>query len=185
MDAEQFRRAGYQAIDRLCDYHSSLRNRPVHIPTSAPIEGEDIQVIADDYQNIPRSLRTSLRQAHSRAYLKKLYASSTSNPGFMSFYNISEVGGGIIQTSASDSALVATVAARSRYIREHPHVAMENLVLYISSQTHSLGKKAGLILGLKVRTLQVTAQDDFALRGDTLKVALEEDVNAGLHPFIL
>jgi aromatic-L-amino-acid decarboxylase len=62
---------------------------------------------------------------------------------------------------------------------------MENLVLYISSQTHSLGKKAGLVLGLKVRTLQVTAQDDFALRGDTLKAALEEDVSAGLHPFIL
>jgi aromatic-L-amino-acid decarboxylase len=62
---------------------------------------------------------------------------------------------------------------------------MENLVLYISSQTHSLGKKAGLVLGLKVRTLQVTAEDDFALRGDTLKAALEEDVNAGFHPFIL
>jgi hypothetical protein len=25
----RFRRAGYQAIDRICDYHSSLRNRPV------------------------------------------------------------------------------------------------------------------------------------------------------------
>jgi aromatic-L-amino-acid decarboxylase len=81
--------------------------------------------------------------------------------------------------------LVATVAARSRYIREHPHVAMEDLVLYITTQTHSLGKKAGLVLGLKVRTLEVTAQDNFALRGDTLKVALEEDVNAGFHPFIL
>jgi aromatic-L-amino-acid decarboxylase len=122
-----------------------------------------------------------------------------------SFYNTTEVGGGVIQvcfsssfpspniidpraihkTTASDSALIATVAARSRYIREHPHVAIEKLVLYTTTQTHSLGKKAGLVLGLKVRTLEVTAEDDFALRGETLDVALKEDVDAGLHPFVL
>lgn len=122
-----------------------------------------------------------------------------------SFYNTTEVGGGVIQvcfsfsvpspnfidplaihkTTASDSALIATVAARSRYIREHPHVAMEKLVLYTTTQTHSLGKKAGLVLGLKVRALEVTAEDDFALRGETLEVALKEDVDAGLHPFVL
>jgi len=33
--------------------------------------------------------------------------------------------------------------------------------------------------------LPVTAEDDFALRGETLEVALKEDVDAGLHPFIL
>ncbi|KAG1899805.1 pyridoxal phosphate-dependent transferase [Suillus fuscotomentosus] len=196
MNAEQFRRAGYQAIDRICDYHVTLRDRPVLsqvepgyfrkvLPSSAPTQGEDFQLIADDYQNTFEGI------------LAELYASSTSNPGFNwsvspaytkleavvmdwiaqllgldeSFYNISEVGGGVIQPSASESALVATVAARSRYIHEHPQVAMENLVLYTTTQTHSLGKKAGL--------------DDFALRGDTLKVALEEDMNAGFHPFIL
>jgi len=62
---------------------------------------------------------------------------------------------------------------------------MEKLVLYTTTQTHSLGKKAGVILGLKVRTLQVTAEDNFALRGETLEVALKEDAQAGLHPFIL
>jgi hypothetical protein len=62
---------------------------------------------------------------------------------------------------------------------------MEKLVLYTTTQTHSLGKKAGLVLGLKVRALEVTAEDDFALRGETLEMALKEDVNAGLHPFIL
>jgi aromatic-L-amino-acid decarboxylase len=81
--------------------------------------------------------------------------------------------------------LIATVAARSRYTREHPHVPVEKLVLYTTTQTHSLGKKAGLVLGLKVRALPVTAEDDFALRGETLEVALKEDVDAGLHPFIL
>ncbi|KAG1900911.1 pyridoxal phosphate-dependent transferase [Suillus fuscotomentosus] len=229
MNAEQ---AGYQAIDRICDYHVTLRDRPVlsqvepgylrkALPSSAPTEGEDFQLIADDYQKYIIPGLTHWQHPSFFAYfptsstfegiLAELYASSTSNPGFNwsvspacteleavimdwmaqllgldeSFYNISEVGGGVIQTSASDSVLVATVAARSRYIREHPQVAMENLVLYTTTQTHSLGKKAGLILGLKVRALGVTAQDDFALRGDTLKVALEEDTNAGFHPFIL
>ncbi|KAG1818036.1 pyridoxal phosphate-dependent transferase [Suillus subaureus] len=228
----RFRKAGYQAIDRICDYHGSLRGRPVSsqvepgylrkaLPSSAPTEGEDFQLIADDYQKHIIPGLTHWQHPSFFAYfptsstfegiLAELYASSTSNPGFnwsaspacteleavvmdwtaqilgldKAFYNISEVGGGVIQTSASDSVLVATVAARSRYIREHPHVAMEDLVLYITTQTHSLGKKAALVLGLKVHTLQVTAQDDFALRGDTLKVALEEDVKAGFHPFIL
>ncbi|KAG1818039.1 pyridoxal phosphate-dependent transferase [Suillus subaureus] len=232
MDIEQFRRAGYQAIDRICDYYTSLRDKPVSsqvepgylrkaLPASAPMEGEDFQLIADDYQKYIIPGLTHWQHPSFFAYfptactfegiLGELYASSASTPGFnwsaspacteleavvmdwtaqilglhKSFYNTTEIGGGVIQTSASDSALIATVAARSRYIREHPHVALETLVLYTTTQTHSLGKKAGLVLGLKVRALEVTAEDDFALRGETLEVALKEDVDAGLHPFIL
>lgn len=58
-------------------------------------------------------------------------------------------------------------------------------MLYTTTQTHSLGKKAGLILGLNVRALEVTAEDNYALRGATLKRALEEDARAGVYPFIL
>lgn len=122
------------------------------------------------------------------------------------FYNSSGTGGGVIQvlgidvlsllvsllirpvrkqTTASDSALVATVAARSRCVRRHPNAAVDKLVLYTTTQTHSLGQKAGLILGVNVRALEVTAEDNYALRGTTLKRALEEDANAGLYPFIL
>ena len=70
-------------------------------------------------------------------------------------------------------------------MREHPDVPAEKLVLYTTTQTHSLGKKAGLVLGLKVRALEVTAEDNYALRGVTLNRALEEDASAGLHPFML
>ena len=70
-------------------------------------------------------------------------------------------------------------------MREHPDVPAEKLVLYTTTQTHSLGKKAGLVLGLKVRALEVTTEDNYALRGVTLKRALEEDASAGLHPFML
>ena len=73
----RFRKAGYQAIDRICDYYYSLEKQPVvsqvqpgylrealpgmlrkharsidadREPDSAPSEGEDFQIIQDDYQ---------------------------------------------------------------------------------------------------------------------------------------
>ncbi|KAF8629833.1 hypothetical protein AX15_003200 [Amanita polypyramis BW_CC] len=101
------------------------------------------------------------------------------------FLNSSGVGGGVIQSTASESSLVATVAARSRYQREHPNCKAEDLVIYTTTQTHSLGMKAGLVLGLNVRALEVREKDQFALKGETLRTALMEDERAGLKPFIL
>lgn len=122
------------------------------------------------------------------------------------FWNESQTGGGVIQvlsfkmysvvvfdlifppvfkTTASDSVLVATVAARSRYTRLHPDADLSKLVIYVSSQTHSAGAKAALILGLTYRILDVSLEDDLALRGSTLRAALEEDKATGKHPFIL
>ena len=59
------------------------------------------------------------------------------------------------------------------------------MVIYTTSQTHSLGVKAALVLGLECRALDVTADDHFALRGATLRKALEEDKARGKHPFVL
>lgn len=100
------------------------------------------------------------------------------------FYNSSEVGGGVIQTTASDSVLVTVVAARSRYQRQHPDAKIEDLILYTTSQTHALGKKAALILGLQVRVLDVQSEDEYGLRGDSLRVSLEKDLASGLKPFM-
>jgi aromatic-L-amino-acid/L-tryptophan decarboxylase len=77
------------------------------------------------------------------------------------------------------------VAARSRYQREHSDAKAEELVIYTTTQTHSLGTKAGLVLGLQVCTLEVRPEDNYALRGDTLRSALEEDEKLGRKPFIL
>lgn len=77
------------------------------------------------------------------------------------------------------------VAARSRYAKLHPEVPMEKLVIYGTTMTHSLGSKAALILGLRFRALEVSKSDNYGLRGDTLRQALEEDKKAGLAPFIL
>ncbi|KAF8348273.1 pyridoxal-dependent decarboxylase conserved domain-containing protein [Amanita rubescens] len=143
--------------------------------------------------------------------LADLYSSSTCNPGFNwsaspactelevivmdwaarlfglspTFLNSSGVGGGVIQSTASDSALVAVVAARSRYQVEHPNCKAEELVIYTTTQTHSLGTKAGLVLGLQVHTLEVRAEDRYSLRGETLRSALVEDEKLGRKPFIL
>lgn len=59
------------------------------------------------------------------------------------------------------------------------------MVIYTTTQTHSLGVKAGLVLGLECRALEVTEEDKFALRGETLRKALAEDAARGKHPFIL
>ena len=89
------------------------------------------------------------------------------------------------QTTASDSALTAAVAARSRYTKTHPGVPLDKLVIYGTSQTHSLGAKAALILGLQFRAIEVYAKDDYALRGESLVGALEEDRKDGKHPFVV
>ncbi|KAF9528480.1 aromatic-L-amino-acid decarboxylase [Crepidotus variabilis] len=232
MDIEQFRKAGYQAIDRICEHFYALQEKPVMsqvkpgylsqlVPATPPEKGEDFQIIADDFQRCIMPGITHWTHPSFFAYfptansfegiLGDLYASSVSTPGFnwvaspaatelesivldwaacllglsSVFKNTSRVGGGVIQTTASDSVLTAVVAARSLYQRNHPDVPLESLVIYTTTQTHSLGAKAGLILGIKVKALEVKLEDQLCLRGEDLEKALEKDTNAGLRPFIL
>jgi aromatic-L-amino-acid decarboxylase len=163
------------------------------------------------------------------------------------------------QGAASESAIVATVAARERCLRmlsmrgapqvDEKHGLSLNgqndtsvktdelgtrindadgdvddtirdmyhskLVMYGSTQTHSIGIKVGRalysghtrspkagspivdrnvffdisqaakILGLKWRSLPTFKEDDYALTGETVRKALEEDEKKGLIPFML
>lgn len=89
------------------------------------------------------------------------------------------------QTTASDSALVVVVAARALYMRDHPDARLEDLVIYTTTQTHSLGSKAALVLGLQVRPIEVKQEHGFALREDALRSTLESDAKIGRKPFIL
>ncbi|CAD6932497.1 unnamed protein product [Tilletia controversa] len=59
------------------------------------------------------------------------------------------------------------------------------LVLYATTQTHSIAIKAASVLGLSFRALDVQAEDAYALRAHTLKAALDEDKEAGRIPFLL
>ena len=59
-------------------------------------------------------------------------------------------------------------------------------MIYVTTQTHSFGKKAGMVLGLKVRALSVdaNARAGYGLDEKTLRAAIEEDRSAGRAPFI-
>ena len=80
---------------------------------------------------------------------------------------------------------MAIVAARSRYQRLYPGIPTEKLIIYVTSQTHSLGLKAGLVLGLSVRTIPVRAQDNYSLRGQDLLEVIEMDKADGKHPIVM
>lgn len=129
------------------------------------------------------------------------------SPAFLTSPEPSEMvpghqGGGIILGSASEVALTMAVAARERAIRRlseqipmpqeegAPLAAWRGaqtakLVMYVTTQTHSIGTKAALILGLDVRKLPVTKADNFGLRGDVVRAAIEEDEAQGRVPFML
>ncbi|EIW65462.1 hypothetical protein TREMEDRAFT_70540 [Tremella mesenterica DSM 1558] len=61
----------------------------------------------------------------------------------------------------------------------------QKLVMYGSTQTHSIAAKAARLLGLRFRAVHVTAADGYALRGDALREAIEADVATDLVPFFV
>lgn len=62
---------------------------------------------------------------------------------------------------------------------------VSKMVIYGTTQTHTIGVKAANILGLQFRAIEVEAKDAYALRGNQLRKALEEDTAKGLIPFML
>lgn len=54
-------------------------------------------------------------------------------------------------------------------------------VLYLSGQAHSSVERAGLLGGIRLRSLK--ADTDHKLRGETLEAAIKADIDAGLIPF--
>ncbi|KAK0144010.1 Histidine decarboxylase [Merluccius polli] len=106
-------------------------------------------------------------------------------PSFFLHYHPDSVGGGIIQSTVSESTLVALLAARKDRLLQlqaelDQHV--DDSVLN-SRLAHSSVEKAGLISLVKIRFLPTDEQ--FSLRGDTLKEAIEEDRRMGLVPFLV
>lgn len=100
-------------------------------------------------------------------------------------------GGGVIQGSASEATLVALLAARTKVIRRLQATSpgltlgaiLEKLVFYTSDQAHSSVERAGLIGGVKLKS--IPSDSKFAMRASALKEVLEKDKAAGLIPFFL
>ncbi|XP_020645800.3 histidine decarboxylase [Pogona vitticeps] len=97
-------------------------------------------------------------------------------------------GGGILQSTVSESTLIALLAARKNKILDMKVSQPDTddstlnscLIAYASDQAHSSVEKAGLISLIKMRFLPV--DEHFSLRGETLRKAIEEDRSRGLTP---
>ncbi|KAL1496927.1 hypothetical protein ABEB36_007978 [Hypothenemus hampei] len=98
-------------------------------------------------------------------------------------------GGGVIQGTASEATLVALLGAKARTIaatkKKYPELKESDIVArlvgYTSSQSHSSVERAGLLGGVKLRSLQPDKNNK--LRGETVAQAIKEDREAGLIPF--
>ncbi|GAA5945127.1 uncharacterized protein JCM15063_006528 [Sporobolomyces koalae] len=232
MDREQFRKAGYAAVDRICDYFETLESRDVVpnvqpgdiaslIAPQAPEEGQPWDEIAQDFDRVILPGITHWQHPNFYAYfpanttyesiLADMYTGAVSNPGFNwlcspactelesvvmdwvakllgfneGWMNQGGVGGGIIMGSASESALTVCIAARERFMRLHPNTPVSDLVIVGTNQTHSLGAKAALILGVEFVAIATTAKDDWSLRGAALETELQKLEQSGKKPFIL
>ncbi|XP_076025678.1 histidine decarboxylase [Genypterus blacodes] len=113
-------------------------------------------------------------------------------PSFFLHHHDDSRGGGILQSTVSESTLVALLAARKDAIMQlraeldqdvDDSVLNSRLVAYASDQAHSSVEKAGQISLVKIRFLPTDEQ--FSLRGDALKQAIQEDRRRGLVPFML
>ncbi|XP_037958572.1 aromatic-L-amino-acid decarboxylase isoform X2 [Teleopsis dalmanni] len=98
-------------------------------------------------------------------------------------------GGGVIQGTASEATLVALLSAKAKKIQQvkkiHPdwddNTIISKLVGYSSEQAHSSVERAGLLGGVKLRS--VPADENNRLRGCALEDAIKKDLDEGLIPF--
>lgn len=101
---------------------------------------------------------------------------------------LSDSWSGVIQDTASTSTLVALMSARERASNyslsrgglqgeEHP------LIVYVSSHSHSSVEKAALLAGFGRANLRfIEADENFAMKADSLKQTLQADLAAGFTP---
>jgi aromatic-L-amino-acid decarboxylase len=99
-------------------------------------------------------------------------------------------GGGVIQHSASDAALVAVLAALHRVSAgrtERDGVAAGRFTVYTSGQTHSSVEKACRIAGLGAGALRKIDVDPttLAARPEHLRDLIEQDRAAGMTPALV
>lgn len=103
-------------------------------------------------------------------------------------FRSTSTGGGVIQDTASTSALTAVVAARERAtnFQSNEKGVQQKLVAYISSQIHSSVEKAIKIAGIGKENLRIIDVDEnFAIRPDLLEEQIQNDKIKGLIPFFV
>ncbi len=103
-------------------------------------------------------------------------------------FKSTSMGGGVIQDTASSSALTAIVAAREKAtaFKSNENGVAGKLVAYVSTQTHSSLEKAAKIAGIGKNNLRAIDVDgNFAMKPDALKAQIEKDKKDGFTPFFV
>ncbi len=103
-------------------------------------------------------------------------------------FRSTSTGGGVIQDTASTSALTAVIAARERAtnFESNKKGVQQKLIAYISTQTHSSLEKAIKMAGIGTDNLRMIEVDEkFAMRPDLLEQQIQQDKKAGLKPFFI
>jgi aromatic-L-amino-acid decarboxylase len=104
------------------------------------------------------------------------------------FWNTSAAGAGCIQGTASESTLIALLAARARALAGDPAADPAALVVYTSTQAHSSVIKAAMIAGLAAtpedrrRVRLIETYGAYAMDPAALEKAIENDRAGGLRP---
>ncbi|MHC4976315.1 MAG: aminotransferase class V-fold PLP-dependent enzyme, partial [Planctomycetota bacterium] len=100
------------------------------------------------------------------------------------FLSSTGVGGGVIQGTASESTLVAMLAARHMLLNKG--VALERMRVYTSSEAHSSITKNARICGLGDEGVRLVPVDGaMAMDADELEHMVREDVASGMVPMFV
>ncbi|CAH1756191.1 6914_t:CDS:2 [Entrophospora sp. SA101] len=218
MDIEEFRKRGYETVDRICKYYQEIDNYDVIskvepgyleklLPDEAPEDPESWDEIQSDIET----------KIFPGAILGDMYSDMFNCIGFnwicspacteletivldwiaklinldSSFLSKGK-GGGVIQGTASEGILVALIAARQRVLDEYKNKGLSEkeldevsirLIAYASDQAHSAVKKATMIANTKFALFPT--DENYSLRGETVKKIIEEDIAKGLIPFFI
>ncbi|MEL6695812.1 MAG: aminotransferase class I/II-fold pyridoxal phosphate-dependent enzyme [Bacteroidota bacterium] len=100
---------------------------------------------------------------------------------------IPETWAGVIQSTASDATLCAILTAREMHskwqINERGLKEAPQYRVYSSTQTHSSIEKAIKIAGIgRGNYVKIAVDEDFAMKPDALKKAIDSDLAAGFQP---
>jgi len=100
-------------------------------------------------------------------------------------------GGGCIQTSASECALVSILAARALAVEKLKHasphedegVLLSKLVGYCSKEAHSSLENGSMLAFTKLKIVETN--DKYQMTGQNLQKSIEEDIKVGMMPFFV
>lgn len=107
-------------------------------------------------------------------------------------------GGGVIQTTASESTLIAMLGARTKILLQQGldnrfdadddsnqrHQILSRLVAYTSDQSHSSVEKAAMLSATRIRLMPSSAID-LSLDAEELRKKIVQDRERGLIPLIV